>query len=538
MRISVGTAAGHPRTRRKYSIWLRAASHQTRALNIATVAVLALVVFSVTIGTTAWQTQNAVRIRQFLGTRPVHHGKAINTAGRTLTLDTTGQLNSERFAETSKGNTLPENVAQLAIGRLPDVSDQGIPADFSWQTYLSYHPELRGYGITTQLQCEEHYIRQGRSEGRIYKRLDLTLRYSVCHGFINQHYSHIAAFSLARMLGAEIVLPTGCKRDSFGSAFSTDKAKNNVIWKTTPLESILDVNRIISYWFNKGFVVHRTPPVTFGQIIDQPGEQLYPKYRQPDSEADTIVRMDGVYFKNYDMSELVEKARLTVVTAAAALLRADPSRDLSRMTLDLPCAFFSLRTLSTLPLVTEVAGSLKFAPALHAMAQKVLGDIRVEHHVFNAVHLRVEKDAEDWIKILGGPEKTWSLYLDAMRKGNFDPQTPIYLASGLLTYGSNQDDMQRIVGLLVQAGVASTVLYKERYLDQPDLDALTSEQKALLDFLVLAEGKTFVGLGVSTFAYFLREHRALHGMPKSATVFVDSSAVGTDPLFFSAATVI
>jgi hypothetical protein len=122
-----------------------------------------------------------------------------------------------------QGNTLPENVAQLAIGRLPDVSDQGIPADFSWQTYLSYHPELRGYGITTQLQCEEHYIRQGRSEGRIYKRLDLTLRYSVCHGFINQHYSHIAAFSLARMLGAEIVLPTGCKRDSFGSAFSTDK---------------------------------------------------------------------------------------------------------------------------------------------------------------------------------------------------------------------------------------------------------------------------------------------------------------------------
>lgn len=38
---------------------------------------------------------------------------------------------------------------------------------------------------------------------------------------------------------------------------------------------------------------------------------------------------------------------------------------------------------------------------------------------------------------------------------------------------------------------------------------LNSEQKALLDFLVLAKGKYFVGFGSSTFSFYLREHRVL-----------------------------
>ncbi len=33
--------------------------------------------------------------------------------------------------------------------------------------------------------------------------------------------------------------------------------------------------------------------------------------------------------------------------------------------------------------------------------------------------------------------------------------------------------------------------------------ALNSEQKALLDFLVLAKGKLFVGFGSSTFSFYL-----------------------------------
>ena len=40
--------------------------------------------------------------------------------------------------------------------------------------------------------------------------------------------------------------------------------------------------------------------------------------------------------------------------------------------------------------------------------------------------------------------------------------------------------------------------------------ALNSEQKALLDFLVLARAQRFAGFGSSTFSFYLREYRALH----------------------------
>ena len=68
--------------------------------------------------------------------------------------------------------------------------------------------------------------------------------------------------------------------------------------------------------------------------------------------------------------------------------------------------------------------------------------------------------------------------------------------------------------------------------------ALNSEQKALLDFLVLANGKAFVGFGSSTFSFYLREYRALQSIPRSSSVLVDASVIGTDSLFNSAGTVI
>ncbi len=59
-----------------------------------------------------------------------------------------------------------------------------------------------------------------------------------------------------------------------------------------------------------------------------------------------------------------------------------------------------------------------------------------------------------------------------------------------------------------------------------------------MDFLVLARSAQFVGFGSSTFSFFLREFRALSGTPRSASLLVDASAIGTDPLFASAGTVV
>ena len=70
------------------------------------------------------------------------------------------------------------------------------------------------------------------------------------------------------------------------------------------------------------------------------------------------------------------------------------------------------------------------------------------------------------------------------------------------------------------------------------LAELNSEQKALVDFLVLSRGRGFVGFGSSTFSFYLREYRVLRGIPRSSSVLVDASVIGTDPLFNSAGTVI
>lgn len=53
----------------------------------------------------------------------------------------------------------------------------------------------------------------------------------------------------------------------------------------------------------------------------------------------------GIYLKNLDILELVEKARGTVMGLASLLLREDHDLDVSYIALDLPCTFFMLRSL-------------------------------------------------------------------------------------------------------------------------------------------------------------------------------------------------
>jgi hypothetical protein len=124
----------------------------------------------------------------------------------------------------------------------------GLPPGFDPQVYLLYHPELRQQGVDSPTAAAQHYLSKGRAEGRPYKRLRVLLRYTACTGLINQHYSHIAAFTLAAALGAELVLPPAVCRDSFAHYFSVFKEKNEVQWSPVPLDALLDVDSIIAYW--------------------------------------------------------------------------------------------------------------------------------------------------------------------------------------------------------------------------------------------------------------------------------------------------
>ena len=188
----------------------------------------------------------------------------------------------------------------------------------------------------------------------------------------------------------------------------------------------------------------------------------------------------------------------------------------------------------------------------------------------------------------------WNAYISAMREAAFSDTMGLYVASALLTYGDSDGgapllpsvacgSMQHFVtpvslrllnaaGLtlvldkLTNAGLCSGIHYKELYLPEGVLQGeeaeappgvalnpcftwnkhehaflpcaeLNSEQSALLDFLILYRGRSFVGFGLSTFSYYLREYRALLGIPKSTSVLVNSTEITTDNIFNAAGTV-
>lgn len=65
---------------------------------------------------------------------------------------------------------------------------------------------------------------------------------------------------------------------------------------------------------------------------------------------------------------------------------------------------------SNLRVVTEVARSLEFAPKIAALADRVIhGMTMAGKYEYNAVHLRIEKDARDWSQIMGGEQVRNSL---------------------------------------------------------------------------------------------------------------------------------
>jgi hypothetical protein len=132
-----------------------------------------------------------------------------------------------------------------------------LPDTFDWQTYLMYYPDLRQENITSEADAQQHYLRYGRAERRVYRRMRVLLRYTACTGLINQHYSHIAAFTLAAVVNAELVLPPAVQRDSFAHYFSQQKEQNEVQWTPAPLEGLLDVDHIIGHWAGRGMIVHK-----------------------------------------------------------------------------------------------------------------------------------------------------------------------------------------------------------------------------------------------------------------------------------------
>lgn len=150
----------------------------------------------------------------------------------------------------------------------------------------------------------------------------------------------------------------------------------------------------------------------------------------------------------------------------------------------------------------EAATALKFNRTIVQMARTVIAGMRAAGvSRYNGAHLRLERDAVDWARILGGLPKYLAEYAKSFAAAGFSTAKDLYIASGLLSYDASEE-MQNMLKFLRPH--SKTVQYKELYLPPTMLKGLNPEQEALVDFLVLSNSDNFVGLGSSTFSVYLR----------------------------------
>jgi hypothetical protein len=531
-----------------------------------------------------------------------------------------------------------------------------LPPGFDWRAYLAYNPDVRAFGVNTAATAAGHYLAYGAKEGRLHRRIPAALRYTACGGLANQHYSHVAALTLAVALGVDVLLPDAAARDTFAHYFSEDPTKNRVQWRGAPLASLWDPSSAAELMRAAGgndaalAPQGATPP-----DLSRPADafQTYGVGPLGLVGPAQVVRLEGVYQQALPVLDLVDEARERAVRAAmaavsgakqAALARgekgamSDPKYDVPPpVIIDLPCALFSVEALDS-PLAAAVARQLRFSPAIERLADRVVAAMarggggsseeaaaaaaglvaarraavegaaaelaagsgasggntaprsaaqllakdarfwRSGAGGFNGLHLRVEADARDWLKAMGGREAFWRAYLALLDEAGFGtdeqarramaapsalagdggalaaaaaaanltasttttsrPGLPLYVATGLPSYaepGSKASrSLDELRGRLAKHG--ARLVLKEDVLPRVELEALAPDQLALIDFLVLARSRNFVGVSASTFSVLVREYRSLHGVAsRDTTWLVDSTKVGSEPLFARAA---
>ena len=98
------------------------------------------------------------------------------------------------------------------------------------------------------------------------------------------------------------------------------------------------------------------------------------------------------------------------------------------------------------------------------------------------------------------------LYTEAFGRARLNSSLPMYIACGIF-------ETQPLFAQQWRHGFASGNVHKEQLLSAAELSALHSEQKAAVDFLVLVQAESFVGVQISSFSFFAAEYRKMLGTP-------------------------
>eukprot|EP00879_Flechtneria_rotunda_P013450 GHRR01014043.1.p1 GENE.GHRR01014043.1~~GHRR01014043.1.p1 ORF type:complete len:592 (+),score=161.63 GHRR01014043.1:229-2004(+) len=385
-------------------------------------------------------------------------------------------------------------------GAVPAPDSINEPANFNWKAYLLRYPDLRQGNIRTKQAAVWHYTQQGHKEHRSYEKIPILLRYTACQGLFNQMYAHLNALVLADYLGADVMLPPSVYRESFSKYFSMDLKKNEVKWTPADTGALLDVESIQAHYAQKGIKVLRTTSYESFPDCMHP-QDAFPRYTMPHIHEDQIVRLGETYLQSMHIWYIWDRAAEKILQKHKQLVEAGypPS---TTVVLDLPCPFLSIMTLTCMEAAQEAATALKFNKTIVQMARTVINGMKAKGiQRYNGAHLRLEKDAVDWARILGGMRKYLAEYARSFAAAGFSRRKDLYIASGLLSYNASKEMTDMMHFLEPHSRSAQ---YKELYLPPDMLHKLNPEQEALVDFLVLANSDNFVGLGSSTFSVYLR----------------------------------
>lgn len=360
-----------------------------------------------------------------------------------------------------------------------------------------------------QLEYPLSWHRCADTGGRDGDLAGVQLRYTVEGGLVNQLYSHLAAFVIARQIGVpDIHMATVMSRNSFERY-----AGGNVTWFIHRADTLFDLDRMAAHWRQRGLHVHPTPQLRAlekaAYVAKLPMGGI-PPYKPMGCRTHKLEL--GPWDRKGHSLSVVPHVRRQAVTEWHNMTM-DGARCLN---LDISCTFFQVQAATERHAFREAFAGMFFNRRLQNLAEKVQGAIGKP---YNGLHLRVEPDAVVWNHVLD-KESLIDEYARAMKAGSFAADAPIYVACGL-QWGGSTKEFDAVVAMFQnrESSWGDKFVYKEKFLDKVDLEGLHSEQIALVDLLVLSLSESFVGHPGSTFSVLIEQIRLSDS--QKASIFID-----------------
>ncbi|GAB4819747.1 hypothetical protein N2152v2_006793 [Parachlorella kessleri] len=383
-----------------------------------------------------------------------------------------------------------------------------LPPGFDWRAYERHNPDL---GTLTEASAQEHYLRKGMREGRIYRPLPMTVMYytGLWTGLCNSFYSHLGALGLASTLGADLVVPPAWHRSSYAVL---DPAS----WYQGTPADVLDLEAMDKYWQKRGGLrVHKASAgQTLTAKLQGPHEVPGVPYSSVQTRCLKLYLPGDRHFTLQPLQNVSRAVLARIQPLVRPLLAGGPQNlDSVCVLVHIGAAFTLAHGPSSLPILTDAARGLFFNRDIVAAAESIIQRLPPRYY---GLHLRMEYDFE----ALGRtPERPLMAYVEVMRRAHFNASTPVYVASAI--FNDMPEDAGLVKRRLRKRGVVGQLHYHRQFLDSRVRTGFKSEQLALLDFLVLERAERIVGFCQSSFSWYLREQRALRGVSKSTLLMVD-----------------